>query len=90
MSISEISESHLLSEMQYNTMVECFKLLKKDFVRDLATLMAVIYMYIVEYPKNLEGKLIFIQKFVLKISDKQKIPGKVLKHILPLKNVTVC
>ena len=86
MSISEISELHLLSEMQYNTMVECFKLLKKDF----ATLMAVIYMYNVEYPKNLEGKLIFIQKFVPKISDKQKIPGKVLKPILPLKNVTVC
>ena len=77
--------------MQYDIMVECFQIaITKDFVRAFATLMTVIYVFNVEYPKNLVGTLIFAQKFLLKISDKQKTPGQVLKPISPLKNITMC
>ena len=57
----------------------------KYFIRAFAILMASFYVFNVEYLKKLEGTLIFIQKFFLRISDKQKSPSKVLRLISSIK-----
>ena len=47
--------------------------------------MASFYVFSVEYPKKIEGTFTFVQKILLKISDKQKSPSKVLQLISSLK-----
>ena len=67
-------------------MVERFRLTNtKDFIKAFGVLMASFYVFNLEYIKKAEGSFIFVQKLLLIINDKQKIPQKVLKLISPLK-----
>ena len=80
--INVISEENT----SYNIMVERFRLTNtKDFIKAFGVLMASFYVFNLEYIKKAEGSFIFVQKLLLIINDKQKIPQKVLKLISPLK-----
>ena len=56
-----------------------------DFVQAFALLLGAFYVFNVEYPKKLEATLLFFQKFILGISDRSKLPSKVLILISNLK-----
>ena len=49
-----------------------------DFVQAFALLLGAFYIFNVEYPKKLEAMLLFFQRFILGISDRSKLPSKVL------------
>ena len=49
-----------------------------DFVQALALLLGAFYVFNVEYPKTFEATLLFPQKFILGISERSKLPSKVL------------
>ena len=85
--ISDISDIEFLTDAsRFDVLIERFQIASsKDFIRAFAILMASFYAFNVEYPKKLEGTLIFIQKIFLKISDKQKSPSKVLRLISSIK-----
>ena len=85
--ISDISDIEFLADAsRFDVLIERFQSASsEDFIRAFAILMASFYVFNVEYPKKLEGTLIFIQKFSLKTSDKQKSPKKVLRLISSLK-----
>ena len=56
-----------------------------DFVQTFALLLGAFYVFNIEYPKKLEATLLFFQKFILGISDRSKLPSKVLKLMSNLK-----
>ena len=56
-----------------------------DFVETFALLLSAFYIFNVEYPKKLKATLLFFQKFVLGISDRSKLPSKVLTLMSNLK-----
>ena len=56
-----------------------------DFVQAFALLLGALYVFNVEYPKKLEATLLFFQKFILGISDRSKLPSKVLTLMSNLK-----
>ena len=56
-----------------------------DFVQAFALLLGAFYVFNVEYPKKLEATLLFFQKFILGISDRSKLPSKVLTLMSNLK-----
>ena len=56
-----------------------------DFVQAFALLLGAFYVFNLEYPKKLEATLLFFQKFILGISDRSKLPSKVLILISNLK-----
>ena len=49
-----------------------------DFVQAFALLLGAFCIFNVEYPKKLEATLLFFQGFILGISDRSKLPSKVL------------
>ena len=49
-----------------------------DFVQPFALLLGAFFVFNIEYPKKLETTLLFFQKFILGISDRSKLPSKVL------------
>ena len=56
-----------------------------DFVQAFALLLGAFYVFNLEYPKKLEATLLFFQKFILGISDRSKLPSKVLTWMSNLK-----
>ena len=56
-----------------------------DFVQAFALLLGAFYVFNVEYPKKLEATLLFFQKLTLGISDRSKLPSKVLALMSNLK-----
>ena len=56
-----------------------------DFVQAFALLLGAFYVFNVEYPKKLEATLLFFQKFTPGISDRSKLPSKVLTLMSNLK-----
>ena len=56
-----------------------------DFVETFTLLLGAFYIFNVEYPKKLEATLLFFQKFILGISDRSKLPSKVLTLMSNLK-----
>ena len=62
--ISDISDIEFLADAsRLDVLIERFQTASsKDFFRAFAILMASFYVFNVEYPKKLEGTLIFIQK----------------------------
>ena len=57
----------------------------RDMVKAFAMLLCVFYIFNLEYPKKLEATFLLIQKLFLRISDKCKVPSKVLKLMSDLK-----
>ena len=49
-----------------------------DFVQAFALLLGAFCIFNVKYPKKLEATLLFFQRFILGISDRSKLPSKVL------------
>ena len=82
--ISDISDIEFLADAsRFDVLIERFQIASsKEFIRAFAILMASFYVFNVEYPKEPEGTLIFIQKNFVKISDKQKSPSKVFWVII--------
>ena len=58
-----------------------------DFVQAFALLLGAFYVFNVEYPNKLEATLLFFQKFILDLSDRTKLPSKVLTLMSNLKKV---
>ena len=56
-----------------------------DFVQAFALLLGAFCIFNVEYPKKLEATLLFFQRFILGISDRSKLPSKVLALMSNLK-----
>ena len=56
-----------------------------DFVQALPLLLGALYFFNVEYPKTFEAALLFFQKFILGISERSKLPSKVLALMSNLK-----
>ena len=58
-----------------------------DLVKAFATMIGCHYIFNLSYCKELEGTFIFMQKYVLKICDSTKTPGKVLGLINKVKKL---
>ena len=56
-----------------------------DFVETFTLLLGAFYIFNVEYPKKLEATLLLFQKIILGISDRSKLPSKVLTLMSNLK-----
>ena len=75
---------------EYELKVETFTLARgQNFIEMFGLMLASFYIFNVEYPKKLEGSLMFLQKFLLGIGDETKTPQKVLQLISKVKNVTI-
>ena len=57
----------------------------RDMIKVFAMLLCVFYIVNLEYPKKLEATFLLIEKLFLRISDKCKVPCKVLKLMSDLK-----
>ena len=57
----------------------------KDMIKAFAMLLCVFYIFNLEHPKKLEATFLLIEKLFLRISDKWKVPCKVLKLMSDLK-----
>ena len=85
----------IMMEKSFDSIVEMNKLYSilmenvvvaetSDFVQAFALLLGALYIFNVEYPKELEATL-FFQKFILRISDRSKLRSKVLTLMSNLK-----
>ena len=72
--ISDISDIEFLADAsRLDVLIERFQTASsKDFFRAFAILMASFYVFNVEYPKKLEGTLIFIQKNFWRRNHREK------------------
>ena len=57
----------------------------RDMIKAFAMLLCVFYIFNLEHPKKLEATFLLIEKLFLQISDKCKVPCKVLKLMSDLK-----
>ena len=65
---------------EYELKVATFTLTRgQNFIEMFSLMLASFYIFNVEYPKKLEGSLMFLQKFLLGMGDEIKTPQKVLQ-----------
>ena len=57
----------------------------RDMAKAFAMLLCVFYIFNLEHPKKLESTFLLLQKLFLRISNKCKVPSKVLKLMSDLK-----
>ena len=89
--MSDIDDFSVLFEenTEYELKVETFTLARgQNFIEMFSLMLASFYIFNVQYPKKLEGSLLFFQKFLLGISDETKTPQKVLQLISKVKKAT--
>ena len=89
---SNIGDFSVLFEesTEYELKVETFTLARgQNFIEIFRLMLASFYIFIVEYPKKLEGSLMFLQKFILGIGDETKTPQKVLQLISKVKKAAI-
>ena len=89
--MSDIDDFSVLFEenTEYELKVETFTLARgQNFIEMFSLMLASFYIFNVQYPKKLEGSLLFFQKFLLGIGDETKTPQKVLQLISKVKKAT--
>ena len=89
---SNIDDFSVLFEesTEYELKVETFTLAHgQNFIEIFGLMLASFYIFNVEYPKKLEGSLMFLQKFLLGIGDETKTPQKVLQLISKVKKAAI-
>ena len=89
---SNIDDFSVLFEesTEYELKVETFTLARgQNFIEIFRLMLASFYIFIVEYPKKLEGSLMFLQKFILGIGNETKTPQKVLQLISKVKKAAI-
>ena len=75
---------------EYELKVETFTLARgQNFIEMFGLMLASFYIFNVEYPKKLEGSLMFLQKFLLGIGDETKTPQKVLQLMSKVKKAAI-
>ena len=89
---SNIDDFSVLFEesTEYELKVETFTLARgQNFIEMFGLMLASFYIFNVEYPKKLEGSLMFLQKFLLGIGDETKTPQKVLQLISKVQKAAI-